>query len=57
MTNEIISKSGSFYSYGDQKLGQGKESVKNFLKSNDSISKEIESKIMNIINSEEVEQT
>ena len=57
VTNEIISKSGSFYSYGDQKLGQGKESVKNFLKSNDSISKEIESKIMNIINSEEVEQT
>jgi len=57
VTNEIISKSGSFYSYGEHKLGQGKETVKNFLKSNDSISKEIESKIMNIINSEEVEQT
>ena len=57
VTNEIINKSGSFYSYGEHKLGQGKETVKNFLKSNDSISKEIESKIMDIINSEEVEQT
>jgi len=57
VTHEIIIKSGSFYSYGDLKLGQGKESVKNFLKSNDSISKEIESKIMDIINNEEVDQT
>ena len=57
VTNEIINKSGSFYSYGEHKLGQGKESVKNFLKTNDSISKEIESKIMDIINTEEVEQT
>ena len=57
VTNEIINKSGSFYSYGEHKLGQGKETVKNFLKSNDSISKEIESKIMDIINSEEVQQT
>ena len=57
VTHEIIIKSGSFYSYGDLKLGQGKESVKNFLKSNDSISKEIESKIMDIINNDEVEQT
>ena len=57
VTNEIINKSGSFYSYGEHKLGQGKESVKNFLKTNDSISKEIESKIMDIINTGEVEQT
>jgi len=57
VTNEIINKSGSFYSYGEHKLGQGKETVKNFLKANDSISKEIESKIMDIINTEEVEQT
>ena len=57
VTNEIINKSGSFYSYGEHKLGQGKETVKNFLKSNDSISKEIESKIMDIINTEEVELT
>ena len=51
--NEIISKSGSFYSYGETRLGQGKEAVKQFLKSNDKMAKEIESKVVTIINNED----
>ena len=51
--NEIISKSGSFYSYGETRLGQGKEAVKQFLKSNDKMAQEIESKVVTIINNED----
>ena len=51
--NEIISKSGSFYSYGETRLGQGKEAVKQFLKSNEKMAQEIESKVVTIINNED----
>ncbi len=43
---EIIDKSGSWFSYKDQKIGQGRENVKTFLKDNPNISKEIENKIL-----------
>ncbi len=46
---EIIKKSGSFYSYGETKLGQGRENVKQFLKENPEISNEIEEVIRNSI--------
>lgn len=42
----IIKKSGSWFSYGDQKLGQGRENVKNILSENEELRKEIEAKIM-----------
>lgn len=42
---DIIQKSGSWYSYGDERLGQGRENVKQYLKDNPSIMKEIESKL------------
>jgi len=42
----IIKKSGSWFSYGDTKLGQGRESVKNLLKDNIELAQELESKIM-----------
>jgi recombination protein RecA len=42
----IIKKSGSWFSYGDTKLGQGRESVKSLLKDNIELSQELESKIM-----------
>ena len=42
---EIINKSGAWYSYNDQRMGQGRENVKDFLRQNPEISKEIESKI------------
>ncbi|UQY80992.1 Protein RecA [Candidatus Hepatincola sp. Av] len=42
----IIDKAGSWFSYGDTKIGQGKEKVKDYLKSNPSTMKEIEQKIL-----------
>ena len=38
---EIVKKSGAFYSYGDTKLGQGRENTKNFLKENPELVEEI----------------
>jgi len=43
---EIIDKSGSWFSYKDNKIGQGRENVKTFLKENPNIAKEIENKIL-----------
>ena len=42
---EIITKRGSYYSYGDLRLGQGRENAKKFLSANQEIFSEIESKI------------
>jgi recombination protein RecA len=42
---DFIDKSGSWFSYGDKKLGQGKEKVKEFLENNPEIMDEIETKI------------
>lgn len=39
---EVIDKSGSWYSYKDQRIGQGRENVKKFLADNPEISKEVE---------------
>ncbi len=42
---EVIKKSGSWFSYGDQKLGQGRDAVKDALKNNDALRDEIEMKV------------
>ena len=42
----IIKKSGSWFSYGETKLGQGRESVKELLKDNPELAEEIEKKII-----------
>jgi recombination protein RecA len=42
---DIIEKSGSWFSYNDQRIGQGRENAKNFLKDNADIASEIEDKI------------
>ncbi|HES59279.1 MAG TPA: recombinase RecA, partial [Caldithrix sp.] len=42
---EIIKKSGSWFSYGETKLGQGRESVKLLLKDNIELADELETKI------------
>lgn len=42
---EIIKKAGAFYSYGDIKLGQGRENSKEFLKNNPEIANKIEAEI------------
>jgi recombination protein RecA len=46
---EIIKKSGSWFSYGDTKLGQGRDSVKTLLDDNPELAEEIEVKIKDII--------
>lgn len=43
---EIVKKSGSWFSYGDTKLGQGKESVKQLIRDNPELADEIEAKIV-----------
>jgi recombination protein RecA len=43
---EIVEKSGSWYSYDSQRIGQGREQAKSFLKENAEIAKEIEQKIL-----------
>ena len=43
---EIIDKAGSWFAYKDQKIGQGRENVKNFLRDNPLIAQEIENRIL-----------
>jgi recombination protein RecA len=42
---DIVDKSGSWFSYKDKKLGQGRENVKAFLKENSELAQEIENEI------------
>ena len=48
----IIDKSGSWFSYGETKLGQGRDSVKKLLKDNPELCDELEKKIFELLNSE-----
>ena len=45
MEHNIIKKSGSWFSYGDTKLGQGRDAVKALFKDNYELCEEIEGKI------------
>ena len=45
----IIKKSGSWFSYGDSKLGQGRDATKTLLKDNPELCEELEAKIMQAI--------
>ena len=58
---EIIDKAGSWYSYGDEKLGQGRENVKAMLEENAELAKDIDDKVRaafrNEVGSEEEEET
>jgi len=45
---DIIKKSGSWFSYDDMKIGQGKDKVKEFLKENKEICNEIEGKVRDV---------
>lgn len=46
----IIKKSGSWFSYGDTKLGQGREAVKKLLIDNPELAEELEAKIKEALN-------
>jgi len=45
----IIKKSGSWFSYGETKLGQGRETVRNLILDNPELAQELETKIMDAI--------
>jgi recombination protein RecA len=42
---EILEKRGSFYSYNEQRIAQGRENAKNYLRENPEMAEELESKI------------
>ena len=46
---EIIKKSGSWFSYGDTKIGQGRDSVKTLLEDNPDLLEEIEKEIIDAL--------
>jgi recombination protein RecA len=41
----VVEKSGSWFSYGDERIGQGRENAKTFLRENSAMALEIEDKI------------
>jgi recombination protein RecA len=45
----IVQKSGSFFSYGDERLGQGRNNVKGYLRENPGVAREIERKIYDVL--------
>ena len=45
----IIEKSGAWYSYGGQRIGQGRENAKLFLKDNPAMMAEIEEKVKGVL--------
>ena len=47
--HDIVNKAGSWYSYGDDRIGQGKENVREFLKAHPEMADEIERKIRAIL--------
>ena len=49
----IIKKSGSWFSYGETKLGQGRDAVKSLIKDNPELMEELEGKIKDAINEQD----
>ncbi|MDZ4698958.1 MAG: recombinase RecA [Rhodothermales bacterium] len=45
VTYEIIQKSGAWYAYGDQKIGQGREATKNWLRESTAMQEEIKKRV------------
>lgn len=46
----IVDKSGTWFSYGDIRLGQGRENARIFLRENDEVAKQIESQVRQMLN-------
>jgi len=51
-----VKKAGSWFSYGDTKLGQGRDAVKQLLLDNPELSDEIEAKIREEVTGEKLEE-
>ena len=52
--HKIVEKSGAWYSYNDEKIGQGKVNASEYLKQNPKIMREIEDKIYKAIKDSEL---
>jgi recombination protein RecA len=52
---DIIKKSGSWFSYGETRLGQGRDSVKQLLRDNPELMDELEAKIKQVVTAEKLE--
>ncbi|MFT3962200.1 recombinase RecA [Propionivibrio sp.] len=50
VAHKLVEKSGSWYAYGGEKIGQGKDNAREFLKANPQIAEEIETKIRAAVN-------
>ncbi|MGB1184076.1 MAG: DNA recombination/repair protein RecA, partial [Schleiferiaceae bacterium] len=50
---DIINKSGSWFSYGETKLGQGRDTVKQLFIDNPELAEEVEAKIKAVIDAGE----
>ncbi len=50
VNNDIVLKSGAWFSYGDTRIGQGRENAKQYLKDNPEMAKEIDQKIREMFN-------
>jgi recombination protein RecA len=46
MADKLVEKSGSWFNYGDQRLGQGRENVKQFLRDNPALADELTAKVL-----------
>ena len=49
----VIKKAGSWFSYGDKKIGQGRDAVKELLRSDEAFAAEIEAKVREAMSSHE----
>jgi recombination protein RecA len=47
--NDVVDKSGAWFSYGDTRLGQGRENAKHFLRENAELASEIEVKVREVL--------
>ncbi len=47
--NEIVQKSGAWYSFGDTRLGQGRENAKQYLKDNPETAAQVEAKVRELL--------
>lgn len=50
VNNDIVLKSGAWYSYGDTRIGQGRENAKQYLKENPELTNEIDRKLREMFN-------